>query len=308
MKKFISEYLNFTKKERTGIIVVSVLIVLFTILPFLYPFFISQKKYDHNEFEKEISQLKMKQIDSADERPMYSNKHFSYVPYKNNEAKTVIAGLFYFDPNTLNADGWKKLGIRDKTIATIQNYLAKGGRFRKAEDIGKIWGLHKDEVDRLIPYVRIADGDNALKNESKHFEKKDHEIKPFDINLADSAAFIALPGIGNKLAARIITFRDKLGGFYKVEQVGETWGLPDSVFQKVREKFIVNAGAIKQININTASLEELKQHPYIRYVLANAIVQFRQQHGKFNSVADIKQIQIISSEIFDKLAPYLSVK
>ncbi len=315
-KKFIADYLSFTRKERTGIIVILVLIILFTVLPFFYPLFIHPKANDHVAFEKEIASLTIKQADSSDRFNNRDDNQDNYRRYypspKRNYDEAPIKGeLFSFDPNTLSADGWKKLGVRDKTIATIQNYISKGGKFRQREDIGKIWGLHEDEVQRLLPYVSIAEQTTSPANEKKNFEhkpyeKKENKIIPFDINAADTSAFIALPGIGSKLANRIISFRDKLGGFYKVEQVAETFALPDSVFQKIKGSLILNDPKVKQVNINTASADEMKVHPYIRYLLANAIVQYRSQHGKFSSVSDIKKIMIVTDELYGKLAPYLS--
>ena len=107
---------------------------------------------------------------------------------------------------------------------------------------------------------------------------------------------------------RIINFRDKLGGFYKAEQVAETFGLADSVFQKIKSRLTLSNSAVKQFNINTASVDELKAHPYIKYNLANAIVQYRTQHGNFASVADIKQIMMVTEEMYSKAAPYLKVQ
>jgi competence ComEA-like helix-hairpin-helix protein len=62
---------------------------------------------------------------------------------------------------------------------------------------------------------------------------------------------------------------------------------------------------LKRINLNTASLDELKAHPYIRYTLANAIVQFRAAHGKFSAVSDIRKILVVTDEVYNKLEAYL---
>src|SRR5262249_54984708 len=70
--------------------------------------------------------------------------------------------LFYFDPNVLSFEGWRKLGIREKTASTIQNYLHKGGHFYKAEDLKKIYGVHADEYTRLEPYIRIATSEERI--------------------------------------------------------------------------------------------------------------------------------------------------
>jgi competence protein ComEA len=312
-KQFIADYFSFSKKERRGIIVVLVCIVLLLFIPFLFPYFIKKETVDADAFKKDIAALHSKQL--SDSSNAFSSKHYDddrYNAYDQPEEKRsykIKGELFYFDPNTITATEWKRLGVRDKTVATIQNYLSKGGKFYKPEDLGKIWGFFPDEIERLTPYVQIQQPQQNY-TESKPFESKPYEKpkrSPVDINSADTTAFIALPGIGSKLSQRIISFRDKLGGFYKIEQVGETFGLPDSVFQKIKTTLVLNTKTVNQININTATVDELKAHPYLRWNLANAIVQYRTQHGNFTTVADIKKIMLIDEVTFAKVAPYLKV-
>ena len=319
IKRFLADYLNFTRKERTGIIFILVLIVLFLLLPFFFPYFISEPKNNTAQFEKEIAALNIQQQDSTGK---YANRnsddnnyqHYNQPSEKNYYTKKTTGELFYFDPNTLSVDGWVKLGVREKTAITIQKYTSKGGHFYKPEDISKIWGLHEDEVKRLLPYVRIEPKPAADYNKypeaekTKAYEKTKYTIATVDVNNADTAAFIALPGIGSKLAARIIAFREKLGGFYKAEQIAETYGLPDSTFQKIKTKLVISNSNVKKLNINTATADELKSHPYLRYNIANAIVQYRTQHGSFSSVADIKNIMLITEDVYNKAVPYLTTK
>ena len=316
-KRFISDYLNFTKKERTGILVLLFLIIFFITMPFLFPFFIHQKATDNTSFKKEVSMLVIKQADSTNKFSKRNLDEDGYQNYrepseKNYYPKQTKGELFNFDPNTLDEAGWQRLGIRDKTIATIQNFVKKGGRFYKPADIGKIWGLHTDEVERLIPFVQIQNNSaNNYPDKKAHepngYQKPTYTPSIIDINTADTSVLIALPGIGSKLSQRILSFRDKLGGFYKVEQIGETFGLPDSTFQKIKPRFSISNTSIHQININTATIEEMKAHPYLRYAIANAIMQYRVQHGNYAAVDDIKKIMLITEEIFNKAAPYLKV-
>jgi competence ComEA-like helix-hairpin-helix protein len=318
-RQFATDYFNFTRKERTGVICLLLLIIIFLALPFFFSYFIAKPKYDHQQFEKEIAALNIKKRDSAGN---FTNRNFdenNYQNYyqpseKNYYPKQPKGELFYFDPNTLSAEGWVRLGVREKTANSIQKYVAKGGKFYKPEDIGKIWGLHEDEVKRLMPYVKIAakisqDLNSYKKTEPyKTYDKPKNKIENIDINTADTSAFIALPGIGSKLANRIITFREKLGGFYKIEQVAETYALPDSVFQKIKNQLLITNTSIKKLNINTATVDELKGHPYLRYTIANAIVQYRTQHGLFAAISDIKKIMMITDEIFNKAEPYLTLR
>ena len=220
--------------------------------------------------------------------------------------------LFYFDPNTISPEQWKQLGLRDKTISTILNYINKGGKFKSAEDLKKIYGLHDDEFERLFPYVKIENQTSAInKNATASFinpsNKKNYHGEIIDINNADTTTLIALPGIGSKLANRIITFRERLGGFFSVDQIAETYALPDSTFVKIKPFLKINT-EVKKININTTDANILKQHPYIKWNLANAIIQYRSQHGLFKSVNDLQQIVLITPEIFKKISPYLKIE
>jgi competence ComEA-like helix-hairpin-helix protein len=244
---------------------------------------------------------------------------YQYDRTKNSYSNYQPKGkLFYFDPNKISGDGWEKLGLRDKTIQTIQNYLRKGGHFKKPEDLQKVYGLRPEEYERLASYIQIESASVSNNEEELVPGKKlneDQQVKNFtprysaiEINSADTTAFITLPGIGSKLAARIVNFREKLGGFYSIEQVGETFGLPDSTFQKIKQYLKLENPSLKKININTASIEELKAHPYIKWGIANPIVAYRNEHGNFTKLEDIKKIVVVTDVIYQKIIPYLTTQ
>lgn len=312
-KQFVKDYLNFTWKERWGTIILVSLILFFTTLPFFYPYFIKEETADGSNLEKEMARLR---IDSSANKTYPKNFENEYHNDYSPSSKQVSgkAAVFFFDPNTATVADWVTLGVREKTAVTIQKYISKGGKFYKPDDIKKIWGLNKNDVQRLLPYVSIKNN----RREYPQFEKKEYPerstsytpraIQKTEVNLADTAAYIALPGIGSKLSQRIISFRNKLGGFHSIDQVGETYLLPDSTFQKIKLYLFISNSSIKKININTASVDEMKTHPYIRYAIANAIFQYRQQHGNYIDVEQIKKIMIIADEAYQKMAPYLSVE
>lgn len=130
--------------------------------------------------------------------------------------------------------------------------------------------------------------------------------KPVEINSADTSAFIALPGIGSKLAGRIVLFRQRLGGFAHVEQVSEVYGLRDSTYQLIKSMLSCNPAAVKKIDINSATREALRVHPYIKWNIADAIVNYRSSHGDYRSVHDLARLHILDSAIIYKLEPYLT--
>ena len=311
-KNSLKGYFSYTLKERRGTIAIIalVLICLFS-AQYIYPLLINNRTTPPGLLSGMSDSLRSKTKDTAYDYPENKsgdNHRHTYESYN----KPFTGSVFYFDPNTLNTAGWQMLGVRERTIAGIQKYIAKGGRFRDAESLRKIWGLSDEEKDRLVPYVRIVQ-EGKENNYSGHYEPyqmKVYEkpvVQPVDINTADSAAFISLPGIGPGFAGRILRFRNKLGGFYKADQVAETYGLPDSVFQKIKPLLVISGDNIHKININTATNDELKAHPYIRWQLANVITEYKKQHGNFTSLDDLKKIMIINEETYKKISPYLSL-
>ena len=269
-----------------------------------------------------VKKLEIKAPDSSgDYYPKNDNENafvFQYDKRKSSYNENAIAKgeLFYFDPNTTKSSEWKRLGLRDKTIKTIENYLNKGGHFYKPEDLQKIYGLHVDEYERLKLYIKIESSSSKHNDDFASSNSKDGtepaktytaHYSSIDINMADTTAFISLPGIGSKLASRIVNFRDKLGGFYSIDQVGETYGLPDSTFQKIRQYLKIDNLSVKKININTATVDDLKVHPYIKFSIANPIVAYRNEHGAFSKIEDIKKVMAVTDDIFKKIAPYLTL-
>ncbi|HAL95982.1 MAG TPA: hypothetical protein DCP55_08720 [Chitinophagaceae bacterium] len=153
--------------------------------------------------------------------------------------------------------------------------------------------------------------DSTLKNPG-NWDKSRTETKPnrsptlvISLENADSAALEKMPGIGPVLSARIIKYRDKLGGFYEVDQLREVYGLSDSVFSKIAPLLRLNGNNIKKIAINSASEEELRKHPYLQWKLAKQLIKFREAHGSFVEVKDLEEIWGLDRDKLKKLIPYL---
>jgi competence protein ComEA len=324
----LREYFNFSKTQRRALVGIGFLIIICVIAPSVYKyFFVPQQQPANAQLVTTLNELKIYNDSNNSSYPNnYPKRNFNaydnnedFAKYKdsktyNNYEEAEDYELFYFDPNTATTSEWQRLGIRDKTIETIQKYTSKGGHFYKPEDINKIFGLRDAEKERLLPFVRIAGNNTPPANASTPATQASNALpsKPvytsrlIDINTTDTTALIRLPGIGSKLAQRILAFRDKLGGFYSINQVAEVYGLPDSSFQKIKPQLQLLTTP-KTYNINTATIDELKQHPYFKWNLANALVQYRNQHGNYKAITDIKNIMIIDEATFTKISPYLSL-
>ena len=306
-KHVFHDYARFSRKSRLGIITLLSCILLLAALPFLFPLL------HHPELPPAFPPDAAPSSLSANRRDTTGShtRKYNPAPAKRSyyDAEPVPVRLFRFDPNSLDDAGWLQLGLKEKTVRTLRNYLSKGGRFRSPEDVRKIWGLPPALAEQLIPYVRIEVPPAArISRPDVQLPSLANKPSMLDINTADTSAWIALPGIGSKLAGRIVAFREKLGGFHRPEQVGETYGLADSVLQRILPRLTVQPEKLRKLSINEATLEELKSHPYIRYATANAIVQYRQQHGRYKTVEDLKNIAIIDDELLRKIAPYLEAE
>lgn len=214
---------------------------------------------------------------------------------------------FEFDPNVASEDDFRALGLPERCIKSILNYRSKGGRFRRAEDFQKIYNLPPDDYERLESYIVIAAAPAPVET-NQPFAAKKRAPQAIDINLADAEAWMTLPGIGEKRAQQLVRYRDQLGGFLSVEQVGQMYNLPDSIFQAIRPLLLLNSHNIRRIDLNAVSVEELDAHPYFSRKQAELIVNYRQQHGPYRSVEDIEKIIAFTDKAWIvKVKGYLKV-
>lgn len=128
-----------------------------------------------------------------------------------------------------------------------------------------------------------------------------------ELNLADSLDLDQLPGIGPVLASRIVRYRDRLGGFHRTDQLLEVYGIDSARYEGLCPYVRIDSTRVHKIALNTAGYDELRRHPYIGARLANAIVQYRRQHGPYQSLSDLLQIVLIDERIFRNIVPYLTL-
>lgn len=218
------------------------------------------------------------------------------------------ATLRPFNPNQVEEQGLRQMGLPPGLAKNWGRYVEKGGRFRKTEDIRKLYGMTEVWFERLKPFIRLPQHVDTLPSPARttSLPQEKRPCRPLAINAADSAEWERLPGIGPTLAGRIVRFRERLGGFVQIAQVGEVYGLRDSVFQ-VLSPCLELSGPVRKLPLNRAGLEELGAHPYIGYKLARAMIAYRTQHGPFRTVEDLLAIPAIPAEKIPQWVPYLEV-
>lgn len=222
-------------------------------------------------------------------------------PGSYTKEDTPLGEPFNFDPNTADEATLRKLGISEKVARVILNYREKGGRFRKKEDLAKIYSLPEADYQRLEPYIQIDPGQASAKAAESMTAPVAIQI---DINKASAEEWQRLRGVGATTASRIVSYREKLGGFASVEQVGETFGLPDSTFQHIKSQLNVSP-VFKTLAVNAVGIDELDAHPYLSRKEATAMAAYRANHGDFKNFEDVKKVKALSSKTLEKIRPYL---
>jgi competence protein ComEA len=290
MRSRIKNHLSVTKKEWNGMVVLIIMIAVVLGAPYVFQKFHKDTIINSKDFDKDVALL-----NSAKD-----NGQPDYPDEKLSDEKIAHPVLFVFNPNNLPPEQWKQLGLSERQISIIKHFEAKGGHFYKKEDVQKIYGITAPDYQRLEPFITIP-GEEYTSNKIKPGEL-------IEINTADSARLTRIHGIGPAFAARIIAYRERLGGFLNKEQLKEIYGIDTVKYAEIKNEISVNPTRITKIDINQVDFEQLRRFPYLTNKQTNAVIQYRKQHGNYQSVNDMKGIVILDEGILRKIAPYLVFK
>ena len=241
------------------------------------------------------------------EKDFFSDKENFYkntVRNSNYDTEKKIPDVeeyFKFNPNKTSNEDWQLLGFSQKQITTIKNYVNKGGKFYKKEDLKKIYGIKDFQYERIKDYIELTDKKDKSENQRKIRQK-------VDINNLSSEEFIELGGFWKYNGVRIVKYRNILGGYYNKEQLLEVYGIKKQYYDKVAEYIIIDKQKIEKIHINFAETSELGRHPYISYKNAKIILDYRNKNGAFKQLSELINKNIISKSLYEKISPYLKVK
>ena len=242
---------------------------------------------------------------------------------KSNIKNSEPTLLFDFDPNTVSEIDLERLGLSQRVIKTMLKFRSRG-KFRKAKDVSKIYGLSDSKFEELLPYIKIKQdtkvaygAKNQERDTSRKFvkktvytskyEKDTVAYKSIDINKATNEEWQRIDGIGPTYAKMINRFRGKLGGFYSAIQIGETYGLPDSVYQKILP-YVKESTPPFKIPINLILTDSLARHPYLTWKQAKVVANYRGQHGPYKGAGDFKKVRIFDTEQLERITPYLDYR
>lgn len=225
---------------------------------------------------------------------------------------TIEIHMQMFDPNTADSSTLVHLGFKPWQAKNILKYRAKGGRYSKAEDIKRLYGMTDSMYQALRPYISIVR--EQLDRVEQDTMKMDSLAKRVSINkdtilnlrTADTTELKMIRGIGSYRARQIVRYREQLGGFVRVEQVMEVTGMDQMVEDSVLKWFVLDSVVVEKIRVNHVSAQRLSKHPYLRFEQAKAIYELRRKKIRLNSVNDLEGIDCIDEKTLEKISPYLN--
>lgn len=313
----LKDYFHFNRGERRGLVVLFIILLAVVsgnrIISLLQP----EEEYDFSEFER-IAGAWTARTDSL--------KNLPKTPYPDtHQPLQEKPGLrpFPFDPNGLPEEKWLAMGLNEKQIRVIKNFEKKGGRFYSAKDLGRIYSISREEFRILAPFVKIstqvATAIDSSKNRShtvaiidsipdnQQFQPAVQIHKMVDLNNADQSELQELHGIGPSFSARIIKYRELLGGFVRKDQLMEVYGMDSLRFAGIEDHIMIDTGLVVKVKVNEAGIRELMKHPYINYYLAKTIVNYREDKGGIKSIEGLNREAGIPDTIFCRVRPYLGI-
>lgn len=291
---------TFTKQERNGIGVFCGLLVGAIAYLVLQPVLFQPASVPTEIPDEYYEQLKNAEEDEAVK--VYAEKTEVEVAFMAGQRSLYQRNeLFLFNPNGLAESDWIRLGLSPRQAKSVKNFEAKGGSFKSKEDVKKLYVISPEKYNELEQYIVIP------RDSSDTFVKKEKTKVVMELNTADTSQLVKVNGIGPAFAKRIVDYRVKIGGFHSKEQLMEVYGIDQAKFTEIESSFTCDASYVSKINVNTATVAQLKAHPYFTPGVAIALVNYRKQHGNFKQLSDIMQCKLITQELFDKLSPYLTI-
>lgn len=283
--------------------------------------------YDSGSFQQEIDEFNAASLENDDK---WNSKESGGKARSNTSKKKKFIG-FKFNPNTIDLSSWKKLGLSEAQAKSILKYQSKGGTFKIKSDLKKMYTISDKKYQELLPWIDLPEeypknsynkkdynetpretprytSEKQENNDFKEYEKKPElALKSINLNTADTTQLKAISGIGSYYARKIIEYREELGGYQSINQLLEIWKMKEETVFIVDPYVFIDQALIRKLNINTVTIEKLKSHPYVSWKIANAIVNYRLQHGNYNSLDDLTKIVIIKKEDLEKIKPYIII-
>lgn len=309
-------FLSFTRGEQYAIILLSVLIFLVIIANF----FIQKqppKTMDEaaiiawegevkrfHEAQEALAQRNdsMREAQRQQRNLEYAARYADERKYPDYERKTIE--YFSFDPNLTTKEEFIRLGFSEKQSDAIVNYRDKGAAFRTKADFAKVFVVSDAMFKKLEPWITLPE-QIAAEETAAAAAVQEPEHFLIELNRADTTELKRVKGIGSVLAKRIVEYREKLGGYYAVNQLLEINGIDEERFELIKPFFVVDASLLRKMDLNREEFKSVLKHPYFEYYIVKSIFEQKDKTGSFSSVEQIRENPLIYDDLYRKISPYL---
>lgn len=228
---------------------------------------------------------------------------------KKTEAPSRKVVLAPFDPNLADSIELLDLGLSPYVARNVLRYREKGGRFRTPESFARIYGLTEEQFETLRPYIRISESFRQ-KTDTLTYVRRDTFAVVYkypkgtlvDVGVADTTELKKIPGIGSGISKAIVGYRNRLGGFYSLEQLREV----RFVTPEMMEWFKLDSISIRPLPVNRAGLDRLRNHPYLNFYQAKVILEHRKKHGEIKSLSQLSLYEEFTEKDLKRLSAYFS--
>jgi DNA uptake protein ComE-like DNA-binding protein len=273
----IKDYFKFTREQRTGIVVLFGIIVILQLGYFFADFSAIEKEYpDKQKWLSLQSEIDAEKLANHNDVPK----------------------IYPFNPNFISDYKGYKLGMSVQEIDRLLAFRKNNKFVNSAKEFQNVTKVSDSLLNAIAPFFKFPDWVNHKKDFKGYkdfpnaaFDKKE-KIVLKDINQATKEDLIKIYGIGEAISIRILTQKEKLGGFVSMEQLNDVWGLSPEVITNLNTHFtIAKLPNLNKIDVNNASLKELSQFFYFKYDLARQIVKYRSMNGNFENIEDLIKIK-----------------
>ncbi|MGB5820400.1 MAG: helix-hairpin-helix domain-containing protein [Saonia sp.] len=289
--------MKFNKRERSGVFFLLLIIFIFQCAYFFFKMVPSEEV---GGTFSEDADLQIR-IDSL-KRNQHGKDRFRIYP---------------FNPNFITDYKGYALGMSALEIDRLHAFRSKEQYVNSPEEFQEVTLVSDSLLATISPYfkfpawTRKTGMQSTVSNSRVHVSKSDMNnrvVKIKDLNQATAEELKIVKGIGDKLSARIVKFRDRLGGFLIDEQLYDVYGLDPEVVDSVYTRFkVLRTPTVQKININTASAREISQLIYITYEVARRIVEHRENVGSIGSFDELTKIADFPSDKIDRIKLYLTL-
>ncbi len=298
LRNIIREYFTFTRNERIGLYVLICLIILLGAANQIIFLFEKPAEAEREEF----------------------NRFVKILEEQNKPKENIVKQyLFAFNPNTIDSISLDSLQLPDQIKRNLLLYREKGGKFKYKKDFKKLYGVTDSVFTSVKDFILLKSkpvwvakkvSEKAKVPVVKEFveEKEEPVSKMIELNSASESDLKEINGIGNVYSSRIIKYRNLLGGYYKIDQLKEVYGLSEETFLKVIPYLTVDTNLIQPIDVNFSSKKELVRHPYLSWNEVNAVFKYKSEVGFIKHINLLKTEKVLNDSIYQRVYPYLRTK